>query len=170
PDGRDHQQLHAGHAPQGRMRRGLHERIPDEGRAAEALIVLEGVGMVYPGALEALRDIDLTVDAGELVALVGPSGCGKSTLLRIVAGLRASSAGRVLIDGRAVTKPVAEIGMVFQAPVLLKWRTVLDKVLLPAELSGLESGRFRTRAQELLHLVGLGDFAGAHPRQLSGGM
>jgi len=134
------------------------------------LIVLDGVGMVYPGAVEALREIDFTVHGGELIALVGPSGCGKSTLLRIVAGLRAASTGRVLIDGRAVTKPVAEIGMVFQAPVLLKWRTVLDNVLLPAELSGLDAGRLRARAQELLNLVGLGDFGGALPRQLSGGM
>ena len=90
------------------------------------------------GPVEALRDISLTVERGELVALVGPSGCGKSTLLRIVAGLRPPTQGRVEVAGRAVTGPVAAVGMVFQAPVLLHWRRVLENVLLPAELSGLD--------------------------------
>jgi NitT/TauT family transport system ATP-binding protein len=104
------------------------------------------------------------------VALVGPSGCGKSTLLRIVAGLRSPTGGDVTVDGRPVTRPIAQVGMVFQAPVLLKWRTVLDNVLLPAELAGLEARRYRDRARELLQLVGLGDFEAKLPRELSGGM
>jgi NitT/TauT family transport system ATP-binding protein len=137
------------------------------------LIVLDGVGMTYradSGPVEALRDIALTVGRGELVALVGPSGCGKSTLLRIIAGLRPATAGRIAVDGRAVTGPIAEVGMVFQAPVLLKWRRIVDNVLLPAELAGRNPSEYRARAADLLQLVGLGDFGEKLPRELSGGM
>ena len=137
------------------------------------MIVLDRVGMTYAassGPVEALRDISFAVERGELVALVGPSGCGKSTLLRIVAGLRPATRGRVEVDGRTVTGPVAEVGMVFQAPVLLRWRRVLENVLLPAELSGRDPRRYRERAERLLDLVGLGEFATKLPRELSGGM
>jgi NitT/TauT family transport system ATP-binding protein len=137
------------------------------------LIVLDGVGMTYladSGPVEALRDIAFTVGRGELVALVGPSGCGKSTLLRIIAGLRPATAGRVAVDGRLVTRPIAAVGMVFQAPVLLKWRRIVDNVLLPAELAGLNASEHRARAGDLLRLVGLGDFGDKLPRELSGGM
>jgi NitT/TauT family transport system ATP-binding protein len=137
------------------------------------LIRLDGVGMTYAtasGPVEALRDIDLTVGRGELVAVVGPSGCGKSTLLRIIAGLRAPSRGRVEVDGRPVVRPIPSVGMVFQAPVLLKWRTIQDNVLLPAELSRLDPRDYRARAAQLLRLVGLAEFAQRLPRELSGGM
>jgi NitT/TauT family transport system ATP-binding protein len=136
-------------------------------------IDLDGVGMVYEaasGPVRALQEISFTVDRGEFVALVGPSGCGKSTLLRLVAGLRLATTGRVSVGGRPVTRPLPEVGMVFQAPVLLKWRTILDNVLLPAELSGRNRSEYRDRAEELLRLVGLEDFAGKLPRELSGGM
>jgi NitT/TauT family transport system ATP-binding protein len=122
------------------------------------------------GPVEALRGITLEVGRGELVALVGPSGCGKSTLLRIVAGLRPATAGTVTVGGSRVTRPVPSVGMVFQAPVLLRWRSVLDNVLLPAELAGLDRARHRERAERLLALVGLGEFAGKLPGELSGGM
>jgi NitT/TauT family transport system ATP-binding protein len=137
------------------------------------LIRLDRVGMTYTtasGTVEALRDIDLAVDRGELVAIVGPSGCGKSTLLRVIAGLRPPSRGRVEVAGRAVTGPLPSVGMVFQAPVLLKWRTIESNVLLPAELSGLDPDAYRSRAAELLRLVGLAEFARKLPRELSGGM
>ena len=136
-------------------------------------IDLDGVGMVYEaasGPVRALQEISFAVDRGEFVALVGPSGCGKSTLLRLVAGLRLATTGRVSVGGRPVTRPLPEVGMVFQAPVLLKWRTILDNVLLPAELSGRNRSEYRDRAEELLRLVGLEDFAGKLPRELSGGM
>ena len=136
-------------------------------------IALDRVGMTYEaqsGPVEALRDISFGVRRGELVALVGPSGCGKSTLLRLVAGLRPATRGHVAIDGRPVTRPMAAVGMVFQAPVLLKWRSVLDNVLLPVELAGLEARRYRDRARDLLRLVGLGGFEAKLPRELSGGM
>src|SRR5437899_6453796 len=122
------------------------------------------------GPVEALRNISFGVGRGELVALVGPSGCGKSTLLRIVAGLRAPTRGRVSVDGAVVQRPLAAVGMVFQAPVLLKWRRLLDNVLLPADLAGLDSRRHEHRARELLRLVGLDGFADKYPRELSGGM
>ena len=122
------------------------------------------------GPVEALRDVDLTVGRGELVAIVGPSGCGKSTLLRIIAGLRPPSRGRVEVDGRPVVRPIPSVGMVFQAPVLLKWRTIADNVLLPAELSRLDPRDYRDRAAQLLRLVGLAEFAQKLPRELSGGM
>jgi NitT/TauT family transport system ATP-binding protein len=138
-----------------------------------ALISIDRVGMVYAaesGPVEALRDISLEIRAGEFVALVGPSGCGKSTLMRIIAGLRPVTAGRVSVDGVPVTGPVSRVGMVFQAAVLLKWRTVIDNVLLPAELSGLNPAKYRDRARELLALVGLAGFEEKRPHELSGGM
>ena len=94
---------------------------------------------------------------GEFVSLVGPSGCGKSTLLRIIAGLRPATSGAVRVDGVPVIAPIRNIGVVFQAPVLLKWRTVLDNVLLPAELAGLGTASYRQRAMALLRLVAVGD-------------
>jgi NitT/TauT family transport system ATP-binding protein len=142
-------------------------------QAGKVLIEIDGVGMIYQadsGPVEALRGISLQVSEGEFVALVGPSGCGKSTLMRIIAGLRPVTSGRVVVDGATVNGPVSRVGMVFQAAVLLKWRSVLDNVLLPAELSGLNPSKYRSRAHELLRLVGLEDFAGKRPNELSGGM
>ena len=138
-----------------------------------AVIALDRVGMTYDadsGPVEALRDVSLTVAPGEFVALVGPSGCGKSTLLRIVAGLRPATAGRVTVDGTEVRRPIRAVGMVFQAPVLLRWRSVLDNVLLPAELARLDPRAYRERALALLALVGLAEFAAKRPNELSGGM
>jgi NitT/TauT family transport system ATP-binding protein len=138
-----------------------------------ASIELDHVGMVYQttsGPVEALRDISVTVNRGEFISLVGPSGCGKSTLLRIIAGLRSATSGAVSVNGVNVVEPVRNIGMVFQSPVLLKWRTILDNVLLPVELTGLARAQYRQRAFDLLHLVGLGDFTGKRPNELSGGM
>jgi len=140
---------------------------------AESLIDLSGVGMTYEaasGPVEALAGISLAVGAGEFVSLVGPSGCGKSTLLRIVAGLRSATVGAVMVGGRKVTRPIADIGMVFQAPILLKWRTILDNILLPAELAGKDKRAYWARAHELLEMAGLHGFADKLPRELSGGM
>src|SRR5262249_54936739 len=99
-----------------------------------ASILLDRVGMTYQtssGPVEALRDISLAVADGEFLSLVGPSGCGKSTLLRIIAGLRSATAGTASVNGVKVVRPIARVGMVFQAPVLLQWRTIIDNVLLP---------------------------------------
>ena len=137
------------------------------------LIELDGVGMTYAsasGPVEALQGISFGVGRGELVALVGPSGCGKSTLLRVVAGLRPPTAGRARVAGREVVAPLPAVGMVFQAPVLLRWRRLLDNVLLPVDLMGRRRDDYRARALELLRTTGLADFAEKYPAELSGGM
>ncbi len=118
----------------------------------------------------ALSEIALAIPVREFVTIVGPSGCGKSTLLRLIAGLVAPSTGRVRIAGTPVSGPRRDIGMVFQVPVLLPWRTVLKNVLVPAEVIGLERRAAAGRAHELLELVGLGGFADKYPSELSGGM
>ena len=140
---------------------------------ATTLIDLSGVGMTYEaasGPVEALAGISLAVEAGEFVSLVGPSGCGKSTLLRIVAGLRPATQGKVMVNEHAVSAPIPDIGMVFQAPVLLKWRSILQNVLLPAELAGHEPRTYWSRAQQLLEMAGLKGFGDKLPSELSGGM
>src|SRR5581483_6422362 len=103
----------------------------------------------------ALSPVRLAIGARELVAIVGPSGCGKSTLLRILAGLIAPSAGVTTIGGSPVKGPRRDIGMVFQDPVLLPWRTVRSNVLMPADVVGMERRRAEARADELLRLVHL---------------
>jgi NitT/TauT family transport system ATP-binding protein len=141
--------------------------------AASAAIELAGVAKTFRrGSQEtrALDPIDLTIGAGEFVAIVGPSGCGKSTLLRLIAGLIPATSGRVALDGRAVTRPQTSLGIVFQSPVLLEWRSILDNVLLQLELRGLDPKPQRERAMALLASVGLGDFGDRYPRELSGGM
>jgi NitT/TauT family transport system ATP-binding protein len=119
---------------------------------------------------QALDGLDLSVLSGELVVVVGPSGCGKSTLLRIAAGLLPFTSGRVRVGGKDVTGPQTDLGIVFQSPVLLDWRNVLENVLVQIELRGLDPRRYRERAQALLVDVGLGDFQDRRPRELSGGM
>ncbi|MBM3733055.1 MAG: ABC transporter ATP-binding protein [Acidimicrobiia bacterium] len=137
-------------------------------------IGLEGVGKNFRTRsgedVRALRDISLAIAPREFVSIVGPSGCGKSTLLRIIAGLVAPSEGAVHMAGARVAGPRRDIGMVFQSPVLLPWRTNLKNVLVPAEVIGFDRRRSDTRARELLDLVGLGRFADKYPSELSGGM
>jgi NitT/TauT family transport system ATP-binding protein len=141
---------------------------------AEPFIRLRGVRKIYRrGGQEHLAISDATFDVmpGELVSLVGPSGCGKSTLLKILAGLHAPEAGAVTIgSGTHAFDPARDVGMVFQAPVLLKWRRILDNVLLPAEILGLPTAASRERARDLLALVGLAGCENKYPYELSGGM
>ena len=141
---------------------------------SEAFIHLAGVKKVYRrGKTEHLAISDATFDvmAGELVSLVGPSGCGKSTLLKILAGLHPHDGGEVRIGTAAHPfDPARDVGMVFQAPLLLKWRRILENVLLPAEILGLPAKESRERARELLALVGLAGAEDKRPYELSGGM
>ena len=137
------------------------------------MIELQGLSKLYSGgagSIHALDDVSVSVNPGELVSFVGPSGCGKSTLLSIVAGLMPKTSGQVLFDGREVREPSREVGVMFQTPVLLPWRTVQKNVMLPAEIFGGEGRRDATLARSVLELVGLADFADAYPRELSGGM
>jgi NitT/TauT family transport system ATP-binding protein len=141
---------------------------------AEPFIHLAGVKKVYRtrrAEFLAVSEVTFDVVAGELVALVGPSGCGKTTLLKILAGLHPHDAGEVRIGSAAQPfDPSRDIGMVFQQPLLLKWRRVLDNVLLPAEILGLPVAASRERARDLLALVGLREAEDNYPYQLSGGM
>lgn len=120
----------------------------------------------------ALQDIDLTVQPGEFVSIIGPSGCGKSTLLRLVADLATPTSGRVLVHGKSAhqARLDQDYGMVFQAPVLYEWRTVLKNVQLPLELKGFSQTAQEARAREMLALVELAGFEKHFPWQLSGGM
>jgi NitT/TauT family transport system ATP-binding protein len=140
---------------------------------ASTLIRVSRLDKTYPGRsgqVHALADVSFDVHANEFVSIVGPSGCGKSTLLKIVAGLLPYSRGEVRIGERAVANPHPDTGLVFQAPVLLPWRTVLQNVLLPIEIARLPQRRFLDRAQSLLELVGLAGFEDRYPFELSGGM
>ncbi len=116
-----------------------------------------------------LDAIDLAIRPGEVIALIGPNGCGKSTLLRVLAGLIPPDGGSVTIDGDPVTGPDERVGLVFQEPRLLAWRTAEQNVRFPMELAGWSAERQERRAEDLLALVGLREFAMAKPSTLSGG-
>src|SRR5947207_1544743 len=118
----------------------------------------------------ALQDINLRVEENEFLTIVGPSGCGKSTLLKLAAGLMLPTRGKVVFQGRIVDRPHRDVGLIFQQPVLLKWRTVLGNVLLPIEYLHLPVREHRQRALDLLAAVGLQGFEDKLPRELSGGM
>jgi NitT/TauT family transport system ATP-binding protein len=122
------------------------------------------------GDIAALANIDFEVFDGEFVSVVGQSGCGKSTLLKVLAGLLPYTSGSVVLNGKAVRGPSRETAMVFQSPVLLPWRTILQNVLLPIEFRGLPVADYRQRAVDLLEMTGLQDFAARYPYELSGGM
>lgn len=129
----------------------------------EPLAQALGVSVVFPNGTTALEDVSVALAPHEIVAVVGPSGCGKSTLVRVLAGLLAPSAGTVDV-------PRAQVGVVFQQPTLLPWRTVLANVALPLELAGGRRGEVTARALATLARVGLADFARGYPAELSGGM
>jgi NitT/TauT family transport system ATP-binding protein len=146
-------------------------RAPRSGE--RGYVELAGVAKTYRrGGREthALEAIDLAIRPGEFLAIVGPSGCGKSTLLRIVAGLHLATSGETRVAGRIVDRPQTELGIVFQSPVLLDWRTAIDNVLVQVELRGLDPRAYRDRAMRLLEQVGLAEFADRYPHELSGGM
>jgi NitT/TauT family transport system ATP-binding protein len=126
--------------------------------------------------VEALSGISATVQDNEFISIIGPSGCGKSTLLRLISGLIEPSSGTVLIDDVPVNGPTGDVGFVFQAPTLLKWRTVFNNVMFPYEVlasqrnANASKADFEARAHQLLEMAGLEEFTNAYPKQLSGGM
>src|SRR2546423_1078449 len=130
---------------------------------------LDGVRKAFATGL-AIERADMAVEANEFVSIVGPSGCGKSTLLRMVAGLIPPTAGRIRVNGRVVSGPISNVGMVFQSPVLLPWRTTVENILFVAEVGGRKASAHRERAHELITLAGLTGFENALPHELSGGM
>jgi len=136
-------------------------------------IHIEGLHKTYAssyGRVTALKDVSFSIKQNEFVTLVGPSGCGKSTLLKLIGALIRPSRGTLLFDGTPLLRPTRDVGIVFQDAVLLEWRTVLDNVLLPTEILGLDKVKSRNRAIDLINLVGLGGFEKRFPRELSGGM
>jgi NitT/TauT family transport system ATP-binding protein len=139
------------------------------------LIEIKGVTHAYrtaSGPLPVLDNLTLSIPEGEFAAVVGPSGCGKSTLTRLVAGLMKPDSGEVWLHGQIVKSPRKTVGMAFQNPVLLEWRSILDNVILPLEIVAPTMPRAKrvARAEELLSLVGLTGFEGKRPSELSGGM
>ncbi len=146
-----------------------------ETAASTPRIELRSVTYAYRsagGMLPVLNALDLACATGSFTAVVGPSGCGKSTLTRLIAGLLLPDGGEVMLHGEPVRSPRATVGMAFQNPVLLEWRSILANVLLPLEIvpNTLSRAERRDRARELLALVGLGDFEDRRPSELSGGM
>ncbi len=146
---------------------------------ADHLVTIDNVDMRYggPGGTLAVTGLTLHVEKGEFTAVVGPSGCGKSTLMKLVTGLHIPQTGVVTVAGQRVTKPVSIVGMAFQNPTMLPWRTTLDNILLPLEIVERHRKRLRAnkkeyveRAEHLLETVGLKGFGDKFPWQLSGGM
>jgi NitT/TauT family transport system ATP-binding protein len=131
------------------------------------ILQMQDVGKTFNGTVAALRNMALTVNEGDLISLLGPSGCGKSTALRLIAGLMRPTSGRIVWDGG---QSADDLGVVFQEPTLMPWATVVQNVYLPFRLRGQSLSSVRGRIEEVLALVGLERFAGAYPRELSGGM
>jgi NitT/TauT family transport system ATP-binding protein len=149
--------------------------IAESTAPSEVMIRLEGVKKTYvsrEGARHvAVSDASMTVNSGDLVSLVGPSGCGKTTLLKILADLHDADEGLIEI-GTAdhPFEPGRDVGMVFQQSLLLKWRRIIDNVMLPAEIIGLPLREAREHAQHLINMVGLTGYENKYPYELSGGM
>ena len=143
--------------------------------ASPYMIELRGVTHAYKtkaGPLPVLDNLNMAVPENSFCAVVGPSGCGKSTLTRLVSGLMKPNTGEVWLHGKKVTSPRPTVGMAFQNPVLLEWRTILQNILLPMEIvkSPMSKAEATDRAHHLLELVGLKGFAEKRPSELSGGM
>ena len=145
----------------------------------EELVEISDVSLAYGGVGRtiAVEHLDLKVRRGEFVAVVGPSGCGKSTLMKLVTGLLPPTSGGIIVANQEVTGPLKIVGMAFQNPNLLPWRSTLKNVMLPLEVTPpyryefrRKRAEFERRARGLLDAVGLGDFADRSPWQLSGGM
>lgn len=138
-------------------------------------VLIEGraVRKVYrtqDGDVETLKPLDFSILDGEFVSVVGPSGCGKSTLMKMVAGLLPITSGELLVSGERVEGPQTNVGIVFQSALLLPWRSVIDNILLQAEIRNLPKEPTRIRASQLIDMAGLRGFENKYPWQLSGGM
>ncbi len=147
------------------------------GNAAQSsrnLVQISGLQKFYRSrdgqSIHALKDVNLEIGECEFVSIVGPSGCGKTTLLRILSGILDHSAGTISIAGRTLAGPSRDVGVVFQAPILLPWRTVLENIMVPVEIQSRNPAEAQARAQRLLAMVGLTDFEDKYPAELSGGM
>jgi NitT/TauT family transport system ATP-binding protein len=122
------------------------------------------------GSIDSLDGVTFDIRPHEFVSVLGPSGSGKTTVLKIIAGLEAKTSGAVQVDGKNVVGPQRKVGIVFQVPALMRWRTTLENVLLPSEILGIDRKEAMANGAATLELVGLGDFMGKYPNELSGGM
>ena len=152
-----------------------HLRVVSEQSAQSKAsgINLSGVSKTYgtgDGQVQSLRPLDFHINDGEFFVVVGPSGCGKSTLLKLISGLLAPTSGEIHVDGKKVTEPHGDVGIVFQNALLLPWRNILNNVLMPIDMKNLSREKYIPRAKELLKMVGLEGFEKKLPWQLSGGM
>ncbi len=142
--------------------------------AATEFVTARGVGMLYPGGQQTLREIDFTLPAGQFTAIIGPSGCGKSTLLRMIAGLQSPSQGSLTVGGMApelARRTATRVAFVFQDPTLLPWRTVEENIRLPLELQNVAVEKRAGLIAQALQMIGLNETdAQKRPRKLSGGM
>ncbi|MEA2498663.1 MAG: NitT/TauT family transport system ATP-binding protein [Actinomycetota bacterium] len=151
------------------------QSVPPDVRAPVGVpISIQGVGHSYVTnegrRVEALKEVDLEIAAGEFVVFLGPSGCGKSTLLLTVAGLLKPTTGRVRLGDHEVRRPYTDLGIVFQDPTLLEWRTALRNIMMQAEVRRMDKEKARARALELMESTKLGGFEDSYPSGLSGGM
>lgn len=145
--------------------------IADDAR--HSIVDIESVSKTFVRkgrSVQALGEVDLTIEDGEFVTFLGPSGCGKSTLLHIIGGFEQPSGGQVLLDGDPVTSPTRRLGMVFQHATLFPWKTIAANVAWPLRTAGTSQRDALRQAQELIDLVGLHGFENAYPNELSGGM
>ncbi len=138
-------------------------------------MLIEGLNVSFEtasGTFDALESVDLTVKENEFLTLIGPSGCGKTTVLRCIAHLVDPTSGKITVNGLSPVEAIRkrDVGYVFQSATLLEWRNVLKNVLLPMEIAGVGRKEALQRASETIERVGLTDFIGNFPRQLSGGM
>ena len=144
-----------------------------ESRVIPSYISLKNVSKIFKtkgGIVHALRDVNVEIEENEFVSIVGPSGCGKTTILKIIAGLVQPTTGEVYVRGDKVVNTIQNVGMVFQSPVLLRWRTVLRNVMLPIEIRKINTKTYLEKAKNLIELTGLKGFEDKYPHELSGGM
>ena len=138
-----------------------------------SFIEILNLGITYrgkDGLVQAIAKVDFSAREGEFVTIVGPSGCGKTTLLKGVAGLLLPTSGSIKIGGETVRGTNSNVGMVFQSPVLMAWRTIMQNIMLQVEIRNLDAKIYKKKAEELLALTGLSGFKNKYPYQLSGGM
>jgi NitT/TauT family transport system ATP-binding protein len=141
---------------------------------ASPLINCQGLNKSYPvrvgEPVTALKNLNIQIPTSDFVVVVGPSGCGKSTLLRLLAGLDKKTTGAIELGGTPIDGPRKDIGIVFQAPTLLAWRTALENIMLPVDVLGLDRNAHLERAEQLIAMVALKGFEKKYPWELSGGM
>lgn len=144
--------------------------LPSTATERQNTLEARSVGLAFGADIIALRNVSFAISDGEFVSIVGPSGCGKTSLLKLALGLELATSGAMYLDGRAISGPSRDVGMVFQSPVLLPWRTIIDNVMLPADIAGTRTPETQSRATRLLEFVGLEGFENRRPYELSGGM